>query len=211
MAQAAAESGADWVGLVFVDGSPRRVTAEQAQEVVAALPASVEPVGLFVDQPVELVRRLAGELGMRTVQLQGRETPEYVRSLAPLKVIRSLAFHADSAAESLQPWLAPCENLLALIWDAPPYTTAQGQRLTGGGGKSLDWQTLANFMHAMRETPMPSWMLSGGLTPANVRQAVEMLHPWGVDVSSGVESSRGIKDDRLIRAFGQAVKAADGR
>ncbi|MEX0777791.1 MAG: phosphoribosylanthranilate isomerase [Phycisphaeraceae bacterium] len=203
-ALAAADAGADAVGLVFVHGSPRHIEVAAAKPIVDALPPFVEPVGLFVDATVDVVRDTARELGLRTVQLHGHETTHYVASLAPLRVIKSVAVAGDQSVGRLEDWRESCPNLAALLFDAPPGPTG----MTGGGGKPFDWNALGRLKREGVLDRLPPYLLSGGLDAGNVRQAIALLWPYGVDVSSGVESTRGVKDIAKIREFCDAVRHA---
>ena len=215
-ARAAANAGADAVGLVFAPASPRCVTMSEAEQVIAALPAFVEPVALFVDVSPEQIAATTLNLGIRTVQLHGGESAAFGAALAPLRVIRALHFtpNVDSAVRT---WRRTCPNLAALLWDTPPPgantdSTSADTRDTipaGGHGVPFDWRALATWNDAQDAGSMPAMVLAGGLTPANVGEAITMLRPFGVDVSSGVESARGVKDARLIAAFCDAVRRAD--
>ncbi len=205
-ALAAVRAGADAVGLVFVPASPRRVSVDEAKRIASALPAFVEPVGLFVDTPAEEVLSVAGRVGLRTVQLQGREGIGVVRQLSSLRVVKALGFDPARAHKDVEFWRKSPGNVVGLQWDAPPSVAAE---LTGGSGRSFDWGALA----ALRDEPgydeLPATILAGGLTPENVAEAVAITQPYAVDVSSGVESSRGVKDLGKIVAFCEAVRAAD--
>lgn len=180
---AAVAAGADAVGFVFAPGSPRTVDAATARELAGRVPASVLTVGVFRGQPVEEVRRLTEESGVRAVQLHGDEGPEYYEELrAPgRRLIRATAEHVERCGEY-------GEDLLLL--DAPD----------PGSGKPWNWGS-AEFT-----PPEGQWLLAGGLTPATVREAVEATGAWGVDVSSGVERERGVKSPELIRAFIEAAR-----
>ncbi|MCX5012569.1 phosphoribosylanthranilate isomerase [Streptomyces sp. NBC_00555] len=180
---AAVAAGADAVGFVFAPGSPRTVDAAAARELAGRVPDSVLTVGVFRGQPVEEVRRLTEESGVRAVQLHGDEGPEYYEELrAPgRRLIRATAEHVERCGEY-------GEDLLLL--DAPD----------PGSGKPWNWGS-AEFT-----PPEGQWLLAGGLTPATVREAVEATGAWGVDVSSGVERERGVKSPELIRAFIEAAR-----
>lgn len=210
-AKVCARHGADAIGLVFVEGSPRRVTLEQARGVIAALPVFVEPVGLFVDADADTIRRTAGALQLGTVQLHGRESPAMVAQLAPLRVLKALAFPSRQVTEQLAIW-REVPNLAGLLFDAAPPTSSSSPAERGGTGRQFDWNALAALIHAgvFRGQDLPPLVLAGGLTPDNVAAAIRLIRPYAVDVSSGVESSRGVKDPDLIRAFCQAVRHADG-
>ncbi len=207
-ALAAAEAGANAIGLVFAPESPRLVTHEQASRIIDALPAFVEPVGLFVNVPVEQVQETSRTLGLRTVQLHGRETPEEAAQLAPLRVIKALAFRPEGFEAVVSPWRAVRNRLAGVLWDNP--ADQEGSSAPDGGtGRAIDWRALASVQKTDAVSGLPPTLLAGGLTPENVAQAITLVRPYGVDVSSGVESSRGVKDAARIRAFCQAVREAD--
>jgi phosphoribosylanthranilate isomerase len=205
-ALAAAAAGADAIGLVFVDASPRSIPVEQARAIILALPAFIEPVGLFVDAAPDHIRQTAASVGLRTVQLHGRETPDDLRQLTGLRVIKAVAFDAGQMHERLDLWRTGCPNLAALLWDAPP---PPEEHLPGGSGHPFDWNELARFEREGGLDNLPPAILAGGLTPENVGQAIATVAPYAVDVSSGVESSRGVKDIGLIASFCRAVRQAD--
>ncbi|WP_327132592.1 phosphoribosylanthranilate isomerase [Streptomyces sp. NBC_01343] len=179
----AVAAGAAAVGFVFAAGSPRTIGAAAARELGARVPDSVLTVGVFRGQPVEEVRRLAEESGVRGVQLHGDEGPEYYEALRAegRTLLRATAGHVERCGEY-------GEDLLLL--DAPD----------PGSGKPWNWGS-AEFT-----APEGRWLLAGGLTPGNVREAVGTTGAWGVDVSSGVERERGVKDPALIRAFIEAAR-----
>jgi len=149
-------------------------------------------VGLFVDEPPHRVREVAQQVGLDIVQLHGHEPPEVVAALIDLGVFKVVR----DAAE-----VAQYEAVQAVMFDAPQH----GDELPGGTGRSFDWQTLSQTDRAN----WPPIIVAGGLTAANVGEAIELFHPWAVDVSSGVESSRGVKDHDKINAFCDAVRKAD--
>lgn len=181
----AVEAGADAIGFVF-SASPRRIDASTAARLCDRVPEHVLTVGVFRDEPLDDVRSLATDSGIRAVQLHGPEDRGYYDDLATggWTLIRAAAF-GDSVPRCGEMG----EDMLLL--DAP----------VPGSGIAWDWsrKTLAGAGER--------WILAGGLTPDNVRDAVDVTRPWGVDVSSGVEQSRGVKDPALIAAF---VKAARG-
>lgn len=200
----AAAAGADAIGLMFAEGSPRTIELARARQITAALPAFVEPVGVFLDQSTDFVRDVAAQLHLRTVQLHGQETPAHAADLAPLRIIKALSFDDDIDA-ALAPW-HDCGNLAALLLDAPPPPETS---LTGGHGATFDWHALANLKQRGILDELPPVLLAGGLTPDNVGQAIATVRPFGVDVSSGVESARGVKDLTKIATFCKAVHIAD--
>ena len=197
-----AEAGVDAVGLVFVRRSPRSIEVPEAAAVVRSLKGfglhAPEPVGLFCDHERTYVREVAAAAGLRSVQLHGYESPADVTALAQegLTVWKAVPFAPDRLAR----W-ARLPGLAALLVDAPPPGDAGGG-LTGGHGQAFDWHALA----AVDRAGLPPLWLAGGLTPENVAEAVRVVRPHGVDVSSGVEASKGVKDPARVRAFVEAVR-----
>lgn len=187
---AAVQFGARWVGFVSYPPSPRHIATETLQVLGARVPKSVGRVGLFVDPDDALLDEKLGTGGLDLLQLHGAETPERVavikrRTGKPvMKVIKV----ADS--EDVERGIAT----YAGVADRLMFETAGGT-LPGGNAKAFDWTILSGRM-----VPVP-WMLAGGLTPDNVAEAVRVTGAHTVDVSSGVESSRGVKSIELIRAF----------
>ena len=190
-ARAAAELGADALGLVFYPASPRFVGLDQACEVARAVPPYVTMVGLFVNEAPAVVRRVLGAVPLQLLQFHGDEDEPYCRQFGRpyIKVAR------------VRPGLD-------LVKYADSFPSAQGLLLDayvegyGGGGKAFDWSLITARL------PLPM-ILSGGLDPDNVAKAVRELRPWAVDVSSGVEAGKGIKDARKIAAFIAGVRDAD--
>lgn len=199
-ARCAAESGADAIGLVFVEKSPRCVSVETARQITQSLPPLVEPIALFMDADPRHVIETCTLAGIRTVQLHGKESPDAADALLPLRVIKAHPWDDAAPLPLLAEWMAR-PNLAGFLWDAP----AHGEELPGGTGRTADWSNMdAKGAHA----GVP-FFLAGGLTPDNVAEAVRVVRPFAVDVSSGVESSRGVKDHRKIAAFCKAVHEAD--
>jgi phosphoribosylanthranilate isomerase len=190
---AAVEAGADAVGFVFAAGSPRTIDPVTARELAARVPAGVETVGVFRGQGIETVLELARASSVSTVQLHGDETPADVATAheAGFRVIRAVSA-ASYAAEPEEARVAFREDALLLDAVAP------------GAGATFDAGPL------LAAPPAGDWLLAGGLTPDNVAGLLAGLRPLGavgVDVSSGVESSRGVKSVELIRAFVAAARA----
>ncbi|MEX0886111.1 MAG: phosphoribosylanthranilate isomerase [Phycisphaeraceae bacterium] len=205
-AMAAASAGADAIGLMFVEASSRCIDLDAARAVIARLPGFVEPVAVFVDERPERIRKVAAALGLRTVQLHGSESPADVAALAPLRVIKALAFaDAREAAAAVASWRG-VGNLAGILFDAPPPPDAP---TTGGTGQRFDWHGLARLQGDGALAELPAVLLAGGLTPTNVAEAVATARPYAVDVSSGVESAPGVKSAELIDAFCRAVRRAD--
>ncbi|MFI8099613.1 phosphoribosylanthranilate isomerase [Streptomyces sp. NPDC086023] len=182
--ETAVRDGADAVGFVSA-ASPRQLDAATARRLAALVPPHVLTVGVFRGQSVDEVRRFTEESGLRAVQLHGEEGPEFFEAL---RAEGRTLLRATSKTD-----VRRCgeygEDLLLL--DAPD----------PGSGKPWNWGA-ADFT-----APEGRWLLAGGLHPGNVREAVETTGAWGVDVSSGVESARGVKDPELITAF---IRAARG-
>jgi phosphoribosylanthranilate isomerase len=197
--QAAAEAGADMVGLVFFPPSPRAVTLARAAAVSAAVPGGPKRVGLFVDATDEGIAEVLAAVPLDILQLHGEETPERCADIRqtfgrPVMKALGIASAADFAALDLY---APVVDHFLLDAKAPP-----GAALPGGNAAPFDWTLTAG-----RSIPRP-WLLAGGLTPGNVAGAIAASLAQGVDVSSGVEASRGVKDPARIAAFVAAAKAA---
>ena len=200
---AAARAGADAIGLVFWPGTPRVVSAERARAIVTALPPFVSVVGLFVDPDAGHVRATLAAVPLDLIQFHGHEAAEFCRAFGrPYVKAVPVAPGADKAG------LLECANrygdAAGLLFDAPP---AGG--LPGGTGRTFDWSALPKGL----ARPI---VLSGGLSAANVADAIRRVRPWAVDVSSGVEALdasgapvKGIKDLARIAAFIEEVRHAD--
>ena len=189
-ALAAAEAGADMIGLNFYAGSPRHVTPVVAAEIARALPPFVLRVGVFVNPPVELVLRAIGDAGLNLLQFHGDETSEFCTQFGVMSV---KAIRVQSA-ESL-PTLA---NFSTDAWLLDAYSAAG----LGGTGEKFNWDLAV----AAQKFGKPIF-LAGGLTPENVAAAVRQVRPFAVDVASGVEAAPGKKDAAKMRAFIAAVRA----
>ena len=172
-------AGADAVGLIFVVGSRRELSPERARAVVADLGPFVGRVGVFADQPLDDLLRTADRVGLSAVQLHGHEDDAYAAAVARhLPVVRARRVVPGRTPE------VPAVGTLLLDGPEP------------GSGLAFDWAALDPAPLAGKR-----WILAGGLTPENVGRAVARLRPWGVDVSSGVESAPGLKDPGRVRAF----------
>ena len=203
-ALAAAEAGANYVGMILAP-SRRRITVEQAAKIVASVRASTSTlpkmVGVFVDASVAEVNEAAAIAGLDLVQLSGTEGEDYLERVAPPKI---KAIHIDLATPDTVAWLSLRRRLASLrAMDVLPLLDAQVNGQFGGTGQTFNWDA------AQGQAGEYPFMLAGGLTPENVASAIHQLHPWAVDVSSGVESV-GVKDIAKVRAFISAVRSADG-
>jgi phosphoribosylanthranilate isomerase len=186
----AVRAGADALGFNFWEGSPRCVEPAMAAAIITALPPFVTPVGLFVDAEPEEIRTVAGQCGISTVQLHGSERPRQVNGLRGVRVIKAIRVRSEDDLKSL-----PDYRVDAYLLD----TYVPGQ--PGGTGQTFDW---ALARKAALHGPV---IAAGGLTPANVAEAVRVARPYGVDVSSGVEVSPGVKDKDKVKRFVRAAKS----
>jgi phosphoribosylanthranilate isomerase len=201
--EATAAAGADAVGLVFWPGTPRRVGADQARAIAAALPPFVTIVGLFVDPEASSVRAILESVPIDVLQFHGSEPPELCRAFGR-RYIKAIAVGAEADPAGLLECVRRYPDASALLFDAP---AAGG--LPGGTGMTFDWGRLPNDLPCRI-------VLSGGLDAANVGAAIRRVRPWAVDVSSGVEATdqdgrpaRGIKDPARIREFIERVRDED--
>lgn len=192
-AMVAVAAGADALGVVLAP-SRRQVTLDQAAAVFVGVPPLVARVGVFVDARADFVREAVARLGLTAVQFHGDETPE-ICAAAPVPVIKALR---------VGPVFDPAEadhyrgTVAALLLD----TLVAGEQ--GGTGQTFAWHQVAGRL--------PAWapvLLAGGLVPDNVAEAIEVLRPFAVDVSSGVEQTPGVKDHQLVERFMSAVCSAD--
>jgi phosphoribosylanthranilate isomerase len=187
-ALAAVEFGADALGFVFAP-SPRRVTPEQAARIVAALPPFICKVGVFVDADIGEVQAVMKLCNLDIAQLHGEESPAACEALAP-RVIKSFAVRDESVLAAL-----PAYRAAAYLLDT------HDAALKGGTGRTFDWRIAGQ---AAGYGPV---IISGGLTAANVRQAIAAGRPYAVDVASGVESKPGVKDHARLRDFIEVAKS----
>lgn len=192
-AQAAGEAGADAVGFVFAPGSPRTITPDDAWPIVQSLPPFVMSVGLFVNASVDDYGEAEQVCPTDFGQLHGTEHERVVRACGP-RLIKAVTFNARTIANDLRYW-GHIDEVDAVLVDGS----------AGGAGDTFDWDALA----AAKDACTKPLILAGGLTPENVGDAIRAVRPFAVDVSSGVESSRGVKDPRQIFAFCRAVREAD--
>lgn len=188
----AAQAGADAIGLVFYGPSPRHVEVAQAKAVAQALPPYVMPVGLFVNAPADEVRGILAQVPLGMLQFQGDEPAEFCEQFG-LPYVRAVRMEQGT---DLVEWSRSFSRARALLLDAHVPGTP------GGTGRTFDWAAIP------RNLPI-AIILSGGLTPDNVGRAVREVRPWAVDVSSGVESARGVKDPRRIVEFIRSVRLED--
>lgn len=198
---AALESGADYVGFVFFPKSPRHVTLEQAAALAAQARGKAKIVALTVDADDALLASIASTVSPDLIQAHGAETPERIaaiKALTGVGVMKALKVAGPEDIAAAKDYAAVADLLL---FDAKAPASLK-DALPGGNGLSFDWSLLADGKGGHR------FMLSGGLTPENVAEAVRVTGARLVDVSSGVESAPGIKDPQRIRKFIEAVKSS---
>ncbi|HEY1291059.1 MAG TPA: phosphoribosylanthranilate isomerase [Burkholderiales bacterium] len=193
--RAAAKCGADAIGLVFYPPSPRYLSTERAVELRDALPPFVQTVALFVNPDAAQVAQVLQRVRPALLQFHGEETPEFCAQFGVPFVKACRMRGGKRAGDDALEYLRPFSRAAAWLFDShvPEY---------GGVGEGFD----LSLMPAVNEKPV---ILSGGLSPANVAEAVRRVRPWGVDVSSGVESAKGVKDAAKIAAFIAEVRDAD--
>jgi phosphoribosylanthranilate isomerase len=189
---AAAQFGADAIGLVFYHASPRSVSVGEAREVLRGLPPFVTCVGLFVDAPEEEVRDILAEVPLDLLQFHGREPADYCRLFAK-PYVKAVTVQPG---RDLQAYLSNYDDAAGFLLDS--YHPA----VAGGSGVAFDWNLIPDGL----ERPV---ILAGGLHAGNVAEAIRRVRPYAVDVSSGVETAKGIKDSGKMNAFFAAVESAN--
>lgn len=186
----AIDAGADALGFVFHPQSPRHVFPEQAAAIIRHLPPFVQTIGLFVDEPLDMVNAAADQCGLDVIQLHGMERPGYCDSVRR-RVIKTFRMKDITSLEPMRDY-----RVSAFLLDA------WSPAAHGGTGQTFNWEIAACASQSNRI------ILAGGLTPENVAEAVRKVRPYGVDVSSGVESGPGKKDSRRIVDFIANAKSA---
>jgi phosphoribosylanthranilate isomerase len=198
MLKAAVSCGADKIGFVHFAKSPRHIELKRSAELKEQLPAHVESVIVVVNPDDALLSQIVGVIHPAYIQLHGKESPERVKEIhakfPKQKLIKAVSVRNGDDIAKVHAYAAYVD---LLMFDAK---APESSALPGGNGLSFDWELLKN-----REFDKP-WILSGGLTPENVKEAIEITGATAVDVSSGVESSPGVKDAALIKAFINAAK-----
>ncbi len=188
----AAEAGADLIGLMFYEPSPRRVTLAQASEISQALPRYLVRVGVFVNPPPDLVMQAINDCQLTMLQFHGEEPSEFCTQFG-LMSLKAIRIRDESSLQLLENYRTD-----AFLLDA------HSRKGLGGTGEQFNWDLAVKAQAYGRPI-----LLAGGLTPENVAAAVQTVHPFGVDVSSGVESAPGIKDPAKVRAFIAAAKSVE--
>ena len=187
--KAAVDGGVDAVGFIFYKKSPRSVTMQTVREIVLELPPFVDSVGVFVDEKAEQINKIADRCNLDRVQLHGNESPTFCKKIRR-RVIKAIRVKDIQSLKKLSDY--PVSSFLLDTFSEDQY---------GGTGRVFDWNLA---FPAKKYGPI---ILAGGLTPNNVRQAIQRIQPYGVDVCSGVESQPGIKAHKKMQAFLKNVKA----
>jgi phosphoribosylanthranilate isomerase len=190
-AMVAVDAGADMLGFIMVEGTPRTVTPARARAIAAEMPPDVDLVGVFADRPIRDVAEIAAEVGFTVVQLHGAETWEDAAAL-DLPVIKGQRMESAGSATEVS-W--PPGGILLV--------DAHRTHLPGGTGEVFPWEWAEDLGFHYR------LMVSGGLHAGNVGDAVRHLRPWGVDASSRLEASPGVKDPDRVREYVRAARAAE--
>jgi phosphoribosylanthranilate isomerase len=185
---AALDAGADALGFVFYNGSPRNIAREDAARIIEQLPPFIQTVGLFVNESIETINNIADLCGLDVIQLHGDETPQFCNSINR-RVIKALRIKDISSLEPLESF-----NVAGMLLDA--WSPSE----QGGTGRTFNWD-IAEIASQKKQI-----ILAGGLSPDNVTEAIRKVRPYAVDVSSGVESSPGVKDHMLLRDFIRKAK-----
>ena len=197
--QAAVQAGADAIGLVFYPPSPRFLQLDQARALAGAVPAFVSSVALFVNPPAEQVRAVLEYVRPSMLQFHGEETPAFCAQFGVPYLKACRVKGGVSAGGDLLEYLRPFSGAAGWLLDSHVAEY-------GGVGESFDWSLVPGGREREGMRPL---VLSGGLSRDNVREAVRRVRPWAVDVSSGVEISKGIKDAAKVAAFITEVRNAD--
>lgn len=187
------KAGADIIGLVFYEKSPRHVSTEKARQIVRALPKGIPACGVFVDESFDTIMQTVSACGLGIVQLHGAETPELADRLSAQNLVVTKAFFA-----ARPPGLCETEK-----YQSADFCLAEYGKGILPGGNAETW----DYGQALEMAKKVRLMLAGGLNPENVADAVSSIRPQAVDVSSGVEKAKGIKDISKVKAFIRAAKS----
>ena len=206
----AVDAGADAVGFVFYEKSPRNISITEAHAIVDKLPAGIEKVGVFVNESDERIRSVAADLSLSAVQLYGEAPVSRAQSEIPELPLNNfnviVALKSDRLVPgALLPGSLPGSMVHAILVDSGSGDTA------GGTGATFDWESNREYVKALGETARIKIVIAGGLTSENVSKAIDVFAPWGVDVVSGVEARPGKKDPEKVRAFVRTVREYDRR
>jgi len=192
----AANLGADYIGFNFYSQSPRKVSVKNAKELISKIPPFLKSIGLFVDEPIDALKKTIQTTGLKWVQLHGSETPEYCQQVKALgvTVVKAVAVEKPLEAGDVVPY---ADSVDYFLFD---HRTPD---LPGGTGESFNWEWIKDTSFV----PKP-WFLAGGLNPDNVKKAIQSTHAAFVDVCSGVERTPTRKDYDAMKKFIQTAKAS---
>lgn len=191
----AATSGTDALGFNFYSKSPRYISPEDAARIIEQLPANVLKVGVFVDESAESIIEIVGITGLDAIQLHGNETPNFVRALksrASQRIIKAFRVFEGFSPESVREF--DLDTIFLDTFSSSEY---------GGTGEVFNWEIARQV-----QEHVPKIYLAGGLSPENVCAAIRAVRPYGVDVCSGLERGKGLKDNIKVAAFIEAAKGA---
>ncbi len=197
-AEEGVRAGVDALGFIFVEESPRHISPEDAREIIFDLPPFVDCVGVFADRDPQEVEEIIAYCGLSYAQLHGSEDPKYcerlARSAAPCKMIKAFRVNGDTRADLFTPYDEVAQGILL-------DTYSKGS--IGGTGLVFDWGIIQRL-----DLRLPL-ILAGGLGPDNVREAINLVRPFAIDVNSGVERAPGLKDAAKLHALMEQVRQAD--
>lgn len=209
-AQAAAEAGADAIGLNFYSGSRRFISLRQAYDIAAVIPSSVTKIGVFVNPWQDEVENAIKAASLDMVQFHGNESADFIfrfQASSHIPIIK--AFPMKDQGESIDAFIAQCATLKLRLEGILIDAYAEGASGEyGGTGKVANWQHVGAWQSSRGNLERPPMILAGGLSPANVADGIAAVRPHAVDTASGVESAPGVKDTALMRQFVQAAKRA---
>jgi phosphoribosylanthranilate isomerase len=199
----AVDAGADAVGFVFYEKSPRHIDPDKVRQIVREIPAGIEKVGVFVNQTEDTISRTAQQAGLTAVQMHGDDEDPHVADLVAqrsrLKIFAAIAMNGPNPQGWAMTWKPDVVHGFLL--------DSGGSSMLGGTGKTFDWHASVEGIGVIKR--LGNVVVAGGLNSGNVCEAMQITTPWGVDVSSGVESKPGKKDPEQIRAFIKAVRDVD--
>jgi phosphoribosylanthranilate isomerase len=192
-ARMAVAAGADGLGFIFVEQSPRLVEPDMVRAITEELPPFVDRIGVFLDEEIDVIKEIVHYCHLTLVQLHGSESPEYCRKISS-QVIKAFSIRTESDSEELAAYADAASGFLLDTYH---------KDMAGGTGKAFDWKLVEQV-----KPPGPV-ILAGGLTPENVGEAIRQVKPFAVDVNSGVEYQPGRKDSDKLKNFAHEVRKAD--
>jgi phosphoribosylanthranilate isomerase len=200
----AVSAGADALGFVFYEKSPRNIDVESARQIVQSLPLHVDKVGVFVNEPVEKILETVRRAGLTAAQLHGVESrkPAFIEALKAGRELKVFLVLPGTEMRSALEWNVNGERSISAV-----FFDSEAPQQPGGTGRIFDWKAAASGIQAI--SGRLKVVVAGGLNSNNVGDAIRILEPWGVDVVSGVEAMPGKKDPEKIRAFVDAVRRAE--